>query len=69
MYYEDGHPIDGKGIGRKVIDKLVEAYGPVLKGHDFAYDGEKTLFTLGSLPQNKHEFMVVLDDVSSIGYE
>ena len=31
---------------------------------DFAYDGEKSLFTVGSLPQNKLEFTDVVDDVS-----
>ncbi|KAK7317809.1 hypothetical protein RJT34_02357 [Clitoria ternatea] len=35
-----------------------------LNGKDFAYDGEKTLFTLGSLARNKLEFTVVLEDVT-----
>ncbi|KAK9282596.1 hypothetical protein L1049_010813 [Liquidambar formosana] len=63
--YEDGHPMDGKGFGRKVLDKVHETYHSELDGKDFAYDGEKSLFTLGSLPRNKLEFTVVLDDLSS----
>ncbi|KAK7301896.1 hypothetical protein RJT34_12773 [Clitoria ternatea] len=35
-----------------------------LNGKDFAYDGEKTLFTLGSLARNKLELTVVLEDVT-----
>ncbi|KAL6196028.1 hypothetical protein ACLB2K_031645 [Fragaria x ananassa] len=34
-------------------------------GKDFAYDGEKSLFTVGSLPRNKLEFSVVLEDTPS----
>ncbi|KAJ7949449.1 Argonaute family protein [Quillaja saponaria] len=63
--YEDGHPADAKGIGRRVMDKVYETYSSDLQGKDFAYDGEKSLFTLGSLPCNKLEFTVVLDDISS----
>ncbi|KAF5187030.1 argonaute 4B [Thalictrum thalictroides] len=65
LAYEDGYPVDAKGIGRKVIDKLQETYDTELDGKKFAYDGEKTLFTLGPLPQNKLEFIVVLEDLSS----
>ncbi|CAN4108534.1 unnamed protein product [Withania somnifera] len=36
-----------------------------LAGKDFAYDGEKSLFTIGALPANKLEFDVVLEDSSS----
>ncbi|KAF9605295.1 hypothetical protein IFM89_015911, partial [Coptis chinensis] len=65
LFYEDDRPVDGKGIGRKVIDKLHETYDTELGGKHFAYDGEKSLFTLGSLPQNKLEFTVVLEDSGS----
>jgi eukaryotic translation initiation factor 2C len=54
-----------KGVGRKVIDKLCETYD-VLRNKNFAYDGEKSLFTLGSLLHNKQEFVVVLEEVSSM---
>ncbi|KAJ1431556.1 Ribonuclease H-like superfamily [Sesbania bispinosa] len=57
----DGHPVEG--LGRKVIDKLCETYG-VLQNKNFSYDGEKSLFTVGSLPLNKEEFEVVLEEVS-----
>ncbi|KAL3643605.1 hypothetical protein CASFOL_014420 [Castilleja foliolosa] len=36
--------------------------GPECK---YAYDGEKSLFTVGALPRNKMEFTVVLDDITS----
>ncbi|XP_062171432.1 protein argonaute 4-like [Alnus glutinosa] len=63
--YEDGRPVEGKGVGRKVIDRVKETYDTELAGKDFAYDGEKSLFTVGSLPRNKLEFTVVLEDVQS----
>jgi len=65
LKYEDDRPVDGKGIGRKVIDKLHQTYDSELGNKDFAYDGEKSLFTIGSLPQVKNEFIVVLEDMSS----
>ncbi|KAL3641530.1 hypothetical protein CASFOL_016498 [Castilleja foliolosa] len=55
VFYEDARPVDGKGIGRKVLDRV----------HDTNYDGEKSLFTVGALPRNKLEFTVVLDSVMS----
>ncbi|OIW04162.1 hypothetical protein TanjilG_00722 [Lupinus angustifolius] len=65
LAYEDGRPVEGKGVGRKVIDKVQETYDSELNGKDFAYDGEKTLFTIGPLAGNKLEFQVVLEDVTS----
>ncbi|KAL6979305.1 Protein argonaute-4 [Sarracenia purpurea var. burkii] len=65
LSYEDGRPVDGKGVGRKVIDRVHETYDTELAGKDFAYDGEKSLFTVGPLPRNKLEFTVVLEDISS----
>ncbi|OIT06071.1 PREDICTED: protein argonaute 4-like [Nicotiana attenuata] len=65
LFYEDGRPVEGKGIGRKVLDRVHETYDTELAGKDFAYDGEKSLFTIGSLPRNKLEFTVVLEDVIS----
>ena len=32
---------------------------------DFAYDGEKSLFTIGALPQIDNEFIVVVEDSST----
>lgn len=65
LFYEDGRPVDGKGIGRKVLDRVHETYDTELAGKEFAYDGEKSLFTVGALPRNKLEFTVVLEDVTS----
>ncbi|XP_077241476.1 protein argonaute 4B-like [Tasmannia lanceolata] len=65
LFYEDGKPIDGKGIGRRVIDRVHQTYDTELDGKEFAYDGEKSLFTIGALPQNNFEFTVVLEDTSS----
>lgn len=65
LFYEDGRPVDGKGIGRKVLDRVHETYDTELAGKDFAYDGEKSLFTIGALPRNKLEFTVVLEEVAS----
>ncbi|KAF8724800.1 hypothetical protein HU200_020737 [Digitaria exilis] len=62
LKYEDDQPVDGKGIGRKVIDKLQQTYHSELSNKEFAYDGEKSLFTVGALPQVNNEFTVVLDD-------
>lgn len=60
--------MDAKGIGRRILDRVHETYGVELAGKKFAYDGEKSLFTVGPLPQNKLEFTVILDDVSSNRY-
>ena len=65
LFYKDGRPVDGKGIGRKVLDRVHETYDTELAGKKFAYDGEKSLFTVGPLPRNKLEFTVVLEDVTS----
>ncbi|KAM3397998.1 protein argonaute 4-like [Capsicum galapagoense] len=65
LFYEDGRPVDAKGVGRKVLDRVHETYDTELAGKDFAYDGEKSLFTIGALPRNKMEFTVVLEDVTS----
>ncbi|KAH9607290.1 hypothetical protein KSS87_022502 [Heliosperma pusillum] len=63
--YEDGNPVEAKGIGRRILDKVLETYGSELQGKQFAYDGEKTLFTLGPLPSIKLNFTVVLEDQPS----
>ncbi|KAK1396644.1 hypothetical protein POM88_006507 [Heracleum sosnowskyi] len=64
-FYEDGHPVDGKGIGREVLDHVHDTYKAELGGKDFAYDGENSLFTAGALPRNKLEFTSLLEDISS----
>ncbi|KAG5560790.1 hypothetical protein RHGRI_003965 [Rhododendron griersonianum] len=63
LFYVDGRPVDGNGISRKVLDSGHATYDTELAGKDFAYDGVKSLFTLGPLPRNKLEFTIVLEDV------
>ncbi|XWS31011.1 hypothetical protein CRYUN_Cryun23aG0040600 [Craigia yunnanensis] len=54
--------VESKGIGRKLVDKLYQTYSSELDGKRFAYDGEKSLYTVGRLPQNKCEFTMVLEE-------
>ncbi|KAJ0469097.1 putative post-transcriptional gene silencing PAZ-Argonaute family protein [Helianthus annuus] len=63
--YEDGNPVDAKGVGRKVLDMVQNVYNSEMGGKGFAYDGEKTLFTVGALPGTKLEFPVLLENLSS----
>lgn len=65
IHYEDGKAVDGKGIGRKVIDKLYQTYSSELSGKSFAYDGAHSLYTVRPLPQNCSEFTIILEE--SIG--
>lgn len=69
MSYEDGTAVEAKGIGRRVLDKLHETYESELGGKHFAYDGDKTLFTLGALPCTKVDFDVILEDQQSNRYK
>lgn len=59
---EDNRVVEGKGIGRKLVDRLHQTYSSELAGKMFAYDGEKSLYTVGPLPHNKFEFEVVLEE-------
>ncbi|RLM91552.1 protein argonaute 4B [Panicum miliaceum] len=66
LKYEDDQPVAQKGVGRKVIDKLQETYASDLENLNFfAYDGEKSLFTIGALQNVKDVFTVVVEDASS----
>jgi eukaryotic translation initiation factor 2C len=38
-----------------VIGKPKQTYASKLANKDFAYDGEKSLFTIGALPQTKND--------------
>ncbi|CAL9129110.1 unnamed protein product, partial [Musa textilis] len=58
----DENSAHSKGLGRKVLDRLYHTYKSEFEGKEFAYDGEKSLFTVGPLPQNNFEFTVVLED-------
>ncbi|KAJ6343346.1 hypothetical protein OIU76_005149 [Salix suchowensis] len=59
---EDNKAVESKGIGRKLIDRLYQTYSSEFSGKRFAYDGEKSLYTVGPLPQNKSEFTVLLEE-------
>lgn len=64
IFYEDGLNVDRKGVRQRVIDKVYTD----LAGKDFAYDGEKTLFTtVGPLLEDHNkvlDFSVVLEAIS-----
>ncbi|KAF8113373.1 hypothetical protein N665_0050s0031 [Sinapis alba] len=63
--YEDGSPMEAKGIFRKILEKVQETYQTDLGSKYFAYDGQKSLFTIGALPSNKMDFSVVLENTPS----
>jgi len=67
MYENDKNnkQVDGMGVRRKVIDKLQEIYASELTNVNFAYDGDKSLFTIGALPHVKNVYTVVVEDASS----
>ena len=48
-----------------MIDRVHETYRNVLDGKDFTYDKGKSLFTVDSLPRNKLESAIVLEDITS----
>ncbi|KAF2293024.1 hypothetical protein GH714_035164 [Hevea brasiliensis] len=56
---EDNRVVDEK---RKIIDRLCQTYSCKLAGKSFAYDGEKTLYSLVRLPQSWMEFTVVPEE-------
>ncbi|KAJ1401480.1 Ribonuclease H superfamily [Sesbania bispinosa] len=59
---EDKRTVESKVIRRKVIEWLYQMYSSELGGKRFAYDGEKTLYTVGPLPQNKFEHKILLEE-------
>ncbi|KAG2274435.1 hypothetical protein Bca52824_056990 [Brassica carinata] len=63
--YEDGSPMEAKGVFRKSLEKVQETYRTDLGSKYFAYDGQKNLFTIGVLPSNKMDFLVVLENTPS----
>ncbi|KAF2292334.1 hypothetical protein GH714_020085 [Hevea brasiliensis] len=56
---EDNRFVDEK---RKIIDRLCQTYSYELAGKSFAYDGEKTLYSLVRLPQSWKQFTVVFEE-------
>lgn len=61
---EDNEVIEGKDMGRKVMDRLYQTYSSEMEGKQFAYDGEKALYTVGALPLQKSDFTVVIEDAA-----
>ena len=41
---------------------MYQTYSTEFPGRKFAYDGDKSLYTVGPLPQHKYEFKVVLEE-------
>lgn len=64
FYHGNGDPVSGARIRRKLLDKLDQTYKSELAERSFAYDGVKSFYTVGPLPNNNLEFVVVLDHVS-----
>ncbi|KAK7372677.1 hypothetical protein VNO80_06064 [Phaseolus coccineus] len=67
--YENGPPAKGRDVGRKVLDMVQNTYDSELYGKDFAYDGDKNLFTLASLPRDRLQFTVDLEDARPTNFE
>eukprot|EP00249_Psilotum_nudum_P010610 c22645_g1_i2 orf=439-2946(-) len=55
--------VKSKGMSRQVVAKLYEVFGLTEFGRkSYAFDGERILYTIGSLPFNSQEFQVLLDE-------
>lgn len=65
---EDGENVQGKGIGRKIVGQLYKTYSSDIDGKRLAFDGEKTLYTVGPLPRNDFDFQVILEGSFSKRY-
>ncbi|XP_020595425.1 protein argonaute 16-like isoform X2 [Phalaenopsis equestris] len=61
----DNLAVEGKSIGRKVMDRLCQTCSSELGGKEFVYDGDN-LFTVGPLPCNNYDFIVVLEESSRV---
>ncbi|THU48237.1 hypothetical protein C4D60_Mb09t24110 [Musa balbisiana] len=51
----DKNAAQSKVYGRKIVNRLFEIYSKELKNKRFVYDGERSLVTIGPLPQNNFE--------------
>ncbi|KAL6559349.1 hypothetical protein OROGR_004466 [Orobanche gracilis] len=65
--YEDGLEVTRKNTKMVVIEKLCETYKSELDGKTLVYDGDRSVFTLGRLPQNNLQFSVVLTLIPAKG--
>ncbi|KAL8031274.1 hypothetical protein ABFX02_13G013800 [Erythranthe guttata] len=59
---EDNTAVDMNVLGRETINELLQTYTSDLAEKRFAYDGEASVYTVGPLPQNNFEFVVVLEE-------
>ncbi|KAL2938774.1 Protein argonaute 16 [Bienertia sinuspersici] len=58
-------PIESKHLRRNIIDKLFLTYSSKLNARRFAFDGKDNLYTVGPLPQEFSDFMLIYEE--SIG--
>ncbi|KAL3512653.1 hypothetical protein ACH5RR_025370 [Cinchona calisaya] len=63
ILHDDGQPVGSEKIRRQVITKLHETYKSELAGTSFAYNGCSSFYTIGPLPNNKLDFVVVLNAI------
>ena len=64
------HSTNAKDIGREIMDKVRETFHDELDGVRFAYDGDKILITIRSLPKEEYQLNgVALEDASSNKYK
>ncbi|CAH2070229.1 unnamed protein product [Thlaspi arvense] len=64
--YQDGKPVEAKRIGRKILEKVQKnCQSDNLGSKYFAYDGDKTLYTVGPLPGKVLSFSVALEEMFS----
>ncbi|KAL9682899.1 hypothetical protein QQ045_014710 [Rhodiola kirilowii] len=59
---EDKITIENKRLGRRILQNLYQTYSMELEQKEMVYDGEKSLYTVGPLPQNSFEFTVLLEE-------
>ncbi|KAG0495504.1 hypothetical protein HPP92_000195 [Vanilla planifolia] len=64
--YDDGHAVKGKGIYRKVMDKLFLTCSSELGGKPFVYDGDNCFFTLGKLSRQNFDLIVTLEESARV---
>ncbi|KAG0518010.1 hypothetical protein BDA96_09G138600 [Sorghum bicolor] len=65
LKYEDDTPVDCKGSGRQVIKKNCSKLMLLNMQIKILHMIEKSLFSIGALPQVKNEFTVVVEDFST----
>ncbi|XP_027152630.1 protein argonaute 4A-like [Coffea eugenioides] len=64
ILHDNGKLVGSSNLRRKVIAQAHETYKSELAEKSFAYDGFKNLYTVGCLPRNNLDFVVVLNAIS-----